>query len=251
MIGNPRSGNMWLRRLLVALYGLEERSAHTPGEVDWEGLPERCVLQLHWYRTRELRRLLGRSGFQVVVPVRGPLDALLSILQFAPHEPETARWLDGVHGDEREIVGVAPTSTAFLRYATGPRAKALLDVSPRWWDHATYAVRYVDLVEDPVARLTELAAAVRAPTAKSPSEAVEDASFRRLAAEARNNHFWRGRPGHWRELLPADVVEPIARAHWDLMRRFDFIAEPDPTLTHDEALARWEALTTDSIAEAS
>jgi len=242
---------MWLRRLLVTLYGLEERSAHTPAEVDWDGLPERCVLQLHWYRTRELRRQLGRAGFQVVVPVRGPLDALLSILQFAPHEPETARWLDGLNGDERSIVGATPTSEAFLRYATGPRAKALLDVSPRWWDHSVYAVRYVDLVDDPVARLTELSAAVGAPTSTSPSEAVEQASFRRLAAEARNNHFWRGRPGHWRELLPADVVEPIVRAHRDLMRRFDFTAEPDPTLTTEEALSRWEALTDPGIAESA
>jgi hypothetical protein len=242
VIGNPRAGNMWLRRLLVALYGLEERSAHTPAEVDWDGLPERCVLQLHWYRTRELRRLLGRSGFQVLVPVRGPLDALLSILQFAPHEPETARWLDGLHGDERSIVGATPTSDAFVRYATGPRAKALLDVSPRWWDHAVYAVRYVDLVADPVARLTELAAAIGSATAKTPSEAVEAASFERLAAEARNNHFWRGRPGQWRELLPAQVVEPIIGAHRDFMRRFDLTADPDPALTMQEALARWEAL---------
>jgi hypothetical protein len=178
----------------------------------------------------------------VVVPARGPLDALLSILQFAPHEPETARWLDGLHGDESSIVGVAPTSEAFLRYATGPRAKALLDVSPRWWDHAVYAVRYVDLVEDPVGRLTELASAVGAPTVRSPSEAVEAASFQRLAAEANNRHFWRGRPGQWRELLPAHIVAPILSAHRDLMRRLELTAEPDPTLTTHEALARWEAL---------
>lgn len=234
---------MWLRRLLVALYGLEERSAHTPGEVDWDCLPERCVLQLHWYRTRELRRLLSRSGFQVVVPVRGPLDALLSILQFAPHEPETGRWLDGLHGDEREIVGVAPTSEAFVRYATGSRAKALLDVSPRWWGHSVYAVRYVDLVADPVTRLSDLAAAVGAETSATPSQAVETASFERLAAEASNHHFWRGRPGHWRELLPAEVVEPIVHTHRDFMRRFDFTAEPDPSLTAEEARARWDELT--------
>jgi len=234
---------MWLRRLLVALYGLEERSAHTPREVDWDGLPESCVLQLHWYRTRELRRQLARAGFRVVVPVRGPLDALLSILQFAPHEPETARWLDGLHGDEREIVGAAPTSEVFLRYATGPRARALLDVSPRWWDHAVYAVRYVDLVDDPAARLTELAAAVGAEPVMSPAEAVEAASFTRLASEARNRHFWRGRPGQWRELLPADVAEPILHAHRHLMIRFDLKGEPDPSLTANEALARWQALT--------
>lgn len=234
---------MWLRRLLVALYGLEERSAHTPGEVDWDGLPERCVLQLHWYRTRELRRLLRASGFAEVVTVRHPLDALLSILQFAPHEPQTARWLDGLHGDEHEVIGAAPTSSAFLRYATGPRARALLDVSPRWWDHAAYAVRYEDLVADPPGRLGELAVAIGVEPSREPAEVVEEASFGRLAAEARNSHFWQGRAGHWHELLPADVAEPIARAHRKLLRRFDYVVDPDPTLTADEARVRWEART--------
>jgi hypothetical protein len=242
---------MWLRRLLVGLYGLEERSAHTPGEVDWAGLPERCVLQLHWYRTGELRRLLRASRFQVVVTVRHPLDALLSILQFAPHEPATARWLDGLHGDEHEIIGAAPTSEAFVRYATGPRAKALLDVSRRWWDHSAHRVRYADLVDEPLGRLDDLVAAIGVEAERTPAEALEQASFTRLAAEARNNHFWQGRPGHWRELLPAEVAEPIAHAHGGLMRQFGYSVEPDYALTAEEAFARWEARTAGLVAQAS
>jgi hypothetical protein len=35
---------MWPRRLLVAAYGLEERSTHTPDELGWATLPKRCAI---------------------------------------------------------------------------------------------------------------------------------------------------------------------------------------------------------------
>jgi hypothetical protein len=230
---------MWLRRLLVALYGLEERSAHTPGEVAWADLPERCALQIHWLPERSFRRRLRASGFRTVVLVRHPLDALLSILHFAGHEPETARWLDAEGGDEAAIIGAQPTSEAFLAYATGPRARALLSVSPAWWRRAAFVTRYEDLVASPERELARLAAALGVPTLVSPGEAVEQVTFARLALEASNTHFWQGRAGHWRELLPADEARTIARVHEKLLRRFDYAVEPDPELTPEIARARW------------
>lgn len=47
----------------MAAYGLEERAVHTPGELDWEALPDRCALQLHWHRTPEFRKQLRQYGF--------------------------------------------------------------------------------------------------------------------------------------------------------------------------------------------
>ena len=58
IVSTPRAGNMWLRRQLVALFDLEERSVHTPDEVDWDALPAACALQLHWPRTRAFARTL-------------------------------------------------------------------------------------------------------------------------------------------------------------------------------------------------
>jgi hypothetical protein len=242
VIANPRSGNMWLRRLLVALYGLEERSAHTPADVPWDDLPERCVLQIHWHPERAFRRRLRASGFRAVVLVRHPLDALVSILHFAGHEPETARWLGGEHGDESSIIGADPTSEGFLRYATGARAYALLSISPAWWKKAAFATRYEDLVAAPERELARLVQAVRAPTVCTPAEAVERVTFDRLAREAANRHFWQGRPGHWHELIPADQAAAIAAAHADLIRRFDYAVDPDPNLTPELARARWAEL---------
>jgi hypothetical protein len=232
---------MWLRRQLVALFDLEERSAHTPGEVGWETLPESCVLQLHWPRTRPFIRKLEKHGFRVVVLGRHPLDVLISILHFSSHEPETARWLDGAHGDERSIIGVDPPSHAFWRYATGRRASALIDVSAQWWKHALVAIRYEDLVAAPERELQRIVDAVGVTPVRSPEAVTEAVTFRALRCEAPNQHFWQGRPNQWRELLPELVATEIAVAHARVIHTLGYDVEPDPSLSHDEAVDRWRA----------
>ncbi len=241
VISTPRVGNMWLRRQLVALYGLEERSAHTPDEVDWESLPEACVLQLHWSCTREFERTLRRHGFQVLVLTRHPLDTLISILQFARHEPETARWLDGAKGDERSILEADPTSAAFRAYATSPRAQALLNLSGQWWERALVSIRYEELVAAPSVELQRVIDALGVTPALAPEEVGREITFGRLQAEAANRHFWQGKPQQWRELLPQAVANEIARPYAKLLRRFGYDVQADPELTAEEAAVRWHA----------
>jgi hypothetical protein len=227
---------MWLRRLLVALYGLEERSAFTPDELDWEALPQRCVLQFHWHRTPEFLALLDRYDCAVVVLARHPLDVLVSILHFAQHEPATDRWLDGEAGSEAVLRGADPTSRAFVEYAKSPRARALLSVTPEWWERANARVGYESLVGDPAAELGRIAAALGTPTVASPAEAIESVRFERLQQEAPNHHFWQGRVGLWQELVPTAVALEIAEAYPG-MRRFGYtVGVDDPT-----AAGRWRA----------
>lgn len=240
VVSTPRSGNMWLRRLLVAAYELEEHSAHTPAEVAWDELPERCVLQLHWHRTPEFVGLLAQHRFAVAVLARHPLDVLVSILHFAPHEPETARWLDGEAGDESAVLGADPASPEFLAYAAGARARALLSVSPEWWDAADARVRYEELVADPEAALAGIAAQLGVPTRIPPAEAVAAVRFADLQAEARNRHFWQGRAGTWRRVLPDAVARAIAAAQPAVAA---LAYEVGPTaVTADESRARWATL---------
>lgn len=228
---------MWLRRLLRATYGLEERSAFTPDEVDWDALPERCVLQLHWHRTPEFRARLERSGFSVVVLARHPLGVLLSILHFAQHEPLTDRWLGGENGDESILRGANPVSAAFVEYARSPRAQALLSVTGEWWDHADASVRYESLVESPAAELARIVEALGALPLVEPAQAVESARFERLQEEAPNQHFWQGQVGLWSELLPTATALQIAAAYPE-MGRFGYAVGVDD----ETALARWQAL---------
>lgn len=231
---------MWLRRLLVVAYGLEERSAHTPTELSWETLPERCVLQLHWHRTPGFLALLERHRFVVAVLARHPLDVLVSILHFAPHEPQTARWLDGEAGDETAILGADPTSSAFLAYATGPRAQALLSVTPEWWPHADARLRYEDLIAHPADGIERIAQGLGAEPLVPPADVVAAVRFAELQREASNQHFWQGRVGLWRRLLPTDVARAIAAAQ-PAVAALGYEVDADGP-TADEARARWAEL---------
>jgi hypothetical protein len=241
VVSTPRVGNMWLRRQLVALFGLEERSAHTPDEVGWESLPDACVLQLHWPRTREFVRTLDRHGFRVLVIARHPLDVLISILHFAVHEPETNRWLDGAFGGEHSILGAEPSSPAFRAYATSRRARALIDVSSQWWEHGLMSIRYEDLVAEPAVELRRIVHAVGVTPALPPEAVAGAVTFGSLRQEAVNRHFWQGTPNHWRELLPPPVAAEIARPYTRVLRRLGYDVQPDSRLSYERAAARWQA----------
>jgi len=238
---------MWLRRLLKAAYGLEERSAHTPDEVDWDGLPDNCALQLHWHRTPAFRALLDTHGFSVAVLARHPLDVLVSILHFAPHEPATARWLDGECGDETRLLGADPASSAFLAYATGPRARTLLSITPEWWEAADARVRYEDLVGSPAEELERLVGELGGTPVMPAAEAVEAVRFEELRDEATNLHFWQGRPGLWKELVPTRYALAIAAVYPE-MQRLGYTVGVDAAT----ARARWRAVAVDApLAQAS
>lgn len=244
VLSTPRSGNMWLRRLLAASHELDEVSADTPAAVPWRSLPERCVLQLHWPPGEDVLAPLAEHGFRNVVLTRHPLDVLLSILRFAQREPRTARWLNGTGGDEHELLGADPCSTTFRRYATGVRAKALLATTVDW--HRSGAldatVSYEDLVADPERELDRLNAALDLAPVVPTREACESNGIDRLRAAHANGHFWRGQPGNWRTLLPAAVAEEVGAAHEPSFVELGYALDPDPSLDEARARANWEIL---------
>src|SRR5262249_21764911 len=147
---------------------------HHPDDVPWGSLPSRCVVQLHWRRIEPFRTQLQREDFQVVALARHPFDVLISILHFAPNEPDTARWLNGEGGDERPIYGLMPRSPGFLDYAVSPRARALLSVSREWWqDPQAHRLRYEHLVADYRYALGQLVEMLGVPPLRGIDQAVE------------------------------------------------------------------------------
>lgn len=80
VISSPRSGNTLLRSLLAQTLDLVELPVHHPADLDWDHLPARAVIQLHWPRTAHLERLLAGAGTRVVTLARDPLDVLVSVL---------------------------------------------------------------------------------------------------------------------------------------------------------------------------
>jgi hypothetical protein len=243
LLNTPRSGSTWLRCLLGTTFQLEEFSAFVPEEVRWSAFPKRGVLHLHALPTPAMRHVLARYGIRPVVVRRHPLDVLISILHFAPHEPGTARWLGGAGGDERPLWDATPTSPEFLDYATGPRARALLSVSPAWAEiDDAVVVGYEQLTSQPVEGICRLATELGATAVRDPREAIELHSLARHRSVNRNQHYWRGQPGLWRRLVTRETAEQIADSQPLAFRAFGYEADADPELTPEVAAENWRQL---------
>jgi hypothetical protein len=243
VVSTPRSGNTWLRGLLAQLTESDEIAQHTPDEVPWDALPDRVLLQIHWYPTPEFTRRLDDAGFKVVTISRHPLDLLMSILHFCRHEAETRRWLDGDGGDERSLIGAAPQDPVVLQYAASPRFRTLLGVSDSWWDRADAAVRYEDLVATPENTLRRLAdeLGLEADPGKT-STVVQSRRLEVMRPTSSNHHYWQGSPGGWRRLLPTDVARALAAPVADLMSARGYVVDPVPDLDAEQAARNWAAI---------
>ncbi|MGD9644483.1 MAG: hypothetical protein AB7U73_02155 [Pirellulales bacterium] len=240
VISTPRSGNTWFRFLLHSAFGLEQHAVHNPAELDWSKLPERFVLQLHWPPTEELRKQLAAHDFQPITLARHPLGVLISILHYVPNHANTARWLESAGGDESTIVGMLPRSSAFLRYATGPRAAALLGVSRDWWTiPGACRIRYEELVDAPVGTLNRLAAELGIEPVVPLEQVVDTFQIDRLRDARSDQHAWRGDPDLWKTLLPTAEAEQICSAHDDVMRTLGYQCDADPALEPAQADLNW------------
>jgi hypothetical protein len=145
----PRTGNLWIRRVVARVLDLPNFAAHNPGEIDWDHLPERCLVAMHWHCTAAFSGFLRNHGFRTIVTVRHPLDVLVSILHFALLEPMTARWLEGESGNEKPLIGATPVSKEFATYCLSYRAASLLSISREWRNEAEAIIRYEDFLASP------------------------------------------------------------------------------------------------------
>lgn len=244
VVSTPRSGNTWLRGLLAHLTDSAEVAQHTPQEIPWEELPERVVLQIHWYPSSDFRRQLHEAGFKVVTITRHPLDLLMSILHFCRHEVQTDRWLDGAEGNERGLVGAAPQDRVVREYAAGPRFRQLLGVSDSWWDLADAAVRYEDLVAAPEETLCRLAGelGLDGDLDSRVSAAVESRRLETMRSTSGNHHYWQGTPGGWRRLLPGRTARRLSVPLADLLAARGYVVDPIPELDARLASQNWAAV---------
>jgi hypothetical protein len=240
VVSTPRAGNTWIRHLLRHAYQLPDLARHSMTDEDWRTLPSEVVLQLHWRRDAEFVGKLAEHGFRVVTVARHPLDVLISILHFCVFESESDQWLLGAGGSEREIYAAMPRSRAFIEYAKGPRAAELLAVTMDWWEQpSVIGIRYEDCVRDTDAELAGMEQVLGPVRCGSRAEAIEGCSLGKLRAMATNNHFWKGSPGLWRQLLPMAEANEIAAAHRQVVERLNYTIDPDPGLTPLKADRNW------------
>jgi len=99
-------------------------------------------------------------------------------------------------------------------------------------------VRYEDLVANTANELRRLEEVFGPVRCASIEEAVEACAMGRLRQQTTNNHFWQGRPGLWRHLLPAAESNEITAALPDL----GYPIDPDPLLDPLTADRNWVRL---------
>jgi FkbM family methyltransferase len=242
IIGTPRTGNTWIRRVLADVLDAEELPTAHPADLDWAGLPDRFVIRLHWQRSRLLERTLREHAVTVISAARHPLDVLLSILTFVQRDPSTREWLAGQGGNEESLQRSGPGDPAFLEWAVSSRARLLLALTPAWWSTpTTHRLRYEDLIADPDTGFATLLDRCELEALSDPGAAVTHNSPARIHATSGGVPVWRASPGAWREMLKADYVDALMDTHREVMVSLGYdpddrvIAEIAPSSTNGPA----------------
>ena len=216
-------------------------AAHNPGEIPWTQLPPSCLVAMHWNRGEEFTNFLTDHGFRIVITTRHPLDVLISILHFSPHEPATDRWLEGECGNERVLEGATPTSHAFADYCLGRRAARLLQVSVEWLKTAETVVKYEDLLRDPAAELRRVLAYFGAGINADVEVVVEANRIEKLRGFS-VHHFWRGQAGLWKHLIDRELATAICQRHREVFDTFGYNCEGAASLSPEQIDRVWQEL---------
>ncbi|QVL32865.1 sulfotransferase domain-containing protein [Telmatocola sphagniphila] len=240
IISTPRSGNTWLSSLLSQFYGLPILARHAMNASDWASLPSELVFQYHTRRDSETVEFLQKEGFRVITLGRHPIDTLISILHFSWYEHDTEYWLMGRGGSEASIRASMPRSLSFLDYARGERARELLSVSSDWWDFpGVLAFKYEDMVADVRGCLETFQQEIGPSRCTSLEEVLERNTLAHFQKYSVTHHFWKGKPGLWRELLPEAETTILRPALRPFAEKIGYSLEPDATLDARTADANW------------
>lgn len=238
IISSPRSGNSWIRSVIRDALDLKEIAVHNYKQISF--IPDRCVLQIHWYREPNFQEFLKENRFKVITIARHPLDILISALHFMRFEPQTAHWLCGNCELPNNLLKYSPASDEFLLYALSFGSENLLSVTYQWWhDHDAIKLRYEDLVADTSREIKGLAGQLNV-LEEDLSHSIDLNSFEKFRMMP-NRHGWQGRAGLWRELIPTTHALEIYAHHQRVFEALGYAVEQN-TLTRKAADERWGSL---------
>lgn len=242
VVSSPRSGNSWVRSVLANSLDLAEIAIHNYLDVP-DHLPDRCALQIHWYREPNFQRYLHENRFRTLVVGRHPLDVLLSVLHFIRYEPATSQWLMGNAEIPPDLSGQVPTSDAFMDYALSWGAENLLSISYQWWlDNNSIHVKYENLVNSPSKEFSKI---INILSNDFKNEKIDRAikSFGLdYFCSLPNHHGWQGQPGLWRKLIPGKMARAIHSRHRRLFEVLEYDV-PYTWTSYRQAENNWKALT--------
>ena len=251
IVSTPRSGNTWFRRLLAMTYVLQEWAVHNPADLDWAGLSSRCLLQLHWHRVEPFTSLLDQNRFRVVVLSRHPLDVLISILHFAASRAPDGPMAGGRRGQRGPDLRCTAVQPGLPGVWHGTQGGGFAQCQPRVETGDGLPLPPLrGSCPRPRRRAEAAGEGVGYPAApEAIAGAIAANSLEKLRATSHNQHFWQGRPGLWKALLPAKEARRIARAHPTVFQGGGYECDPDESLDHCRADANWLPAQAPEIAE--
>lgn len=217
--GPPKSGNVWLKCLLAAAYGLEkvgprEAPAPTPEAfAAWVGrgrFRDGVVFHRHFDYSPALADAVAAVPARLATILRDPYDAFVSLYFNLQHHAEDPRRLTG---GRHLLIGRPLDHPDVLAYLRQDGFRGHLEKANAWARSGRSAVvRYEDLHRDPVPTLARLAAALGPIDHGAIAPAV-------AACTAENmRHRRRGRGRHVRAAVVGDSRHRLGPAHLALFR---------------------------------
>lgn len=123
LLGSPRCGNNWVRRVMSDVLGYPHFAAHSVKDFP-KDLPPDCILNIHALNEPLEKAFFERHSCKFIVLARHPLDIFVSVLQFARNEPAVHKWLNGLCGIPPDAVNLCPDDARFVDWMTGAGAKS-------------------------------------------------------------------------------------------------------------------------------
>jgi hypothetical protein len=246
LVGSPRCGNNWVRRVMSDVLGYPHFAAHSVEEFPKE-LPPDCILNIHALNEPPDNAFFEKHSCKIIVLARHPLDIFVSVLQFARYEPSVHKWLDGSCRIPSDAASLCPDDASFVDWMTGAGAKRLLSVSLSWWQGSqSIRLRYEDLVARPHESFNSIFDGLGAKCINGLDAALD--KYTVVYFVEFKNHGWLGTPGIYRKLITPPNCERVFASQAEYFTTLGYSAGGDGGLSHERAREQYFALLSVSAA---
>ena len=240
LLGSPRCGNNWVRRVMSDVLGHPHFAAHSVEEFPKE-LPTDCILNVHALNEPPDNAFFEKHSCKIIVLARHPLDIFVSVLQFARNEYAVHKWLNGSCRIPRGTSSLCPDDASFVDWMTGAGARRLLSVSLSWWEDAQSItrLRYEDLVARPHESFNSIFDCLGAKCITGLDAALDKYTVAYFAEF--KNHGWLGRPGIYRKFITSPNCERVFASQAKYFRTVGYSVRSDDGLSHERAREQYFA----------
>lgn len=220
LAGPPKTGNVWVERILATAYGL--RSIDAPPLiqdgvegirqfVERGGFPDGTIFHQHFRHSDEFVALMDDLTASIVTVLRDPYDTFVSLYFYIQRFSENYP----VKSPARAVAGKpldAPETLRFLERNFGHH----LDMASQWLRSGrSVVVRYEDMHADPVGETKRLTDRIEPVDQATVERAVAAADSRSMKQENRTlkKHIRSATVGDWRNHLTEVHLDIFRRAH--------------------------------------